>query len=312
MSEPAEIATPSGTVRLMALAQEVTLPGGRTLRYDDVGHPAGRPVVYLHGTPDSRLSRPSDEGLGVRLLAVDRPGYGGTSLTEPEAFGDDLARLMDTAGIAEQIDLVAWSGGALTALWVAGSPALASRLRALTLVSAVVPRDAYDDPAVRDSAAGRLGLLEMADKLSPTELIDGVAPMLAPYPCDRALALEHQREQRSPADQEVLAAPPGALERLADGLVEAVAHGLTGVAADIALQARPLGLVLDRIRPSLPMALWHGTADTVTPPAFAAWYARRFPHAAVTLVDGAGHYLPFTHWPVILGPGAAPGTGPPG
>ena len=135
---------------------EVTLPGGRRLRYDDVGDPAGRPVVYLHGTPDSRLSRPSDEGLdGVRLLAVDRPGYGGTSLAEPEAFGDDLAWLLDAIGIEQQFDLVAWSGGALAALWVAGSPALASRLQGLTLVSALVPRDAYDDPAVRAAVLQR-------------------------------------------------------------------------------------------------------------------------------------------------------------
>ena len=63
--------------------RSVPLAGGRTLTLDDVGDPAGVPVVYLHGTPDSRLARHPDDGLasaaGVRLLAVDRPGYGGTS-----------------------------------------------------------------------------------------------------------------------------------------------------------------------------------------------------------------------------------------
>jgi pimeloyl-ACP methyl ester carboxylesterase len=50
---------------------------------DEVGDPAGAPVLYLHGTPDSRLARHPDDGLaaaaGVRLLAIDRPGYGGSS-----------------------------------------------------------------------------------------------------------------------------------------------------------------------------------------------------------------------------------------
>ena len=45
---------------------------------DDVGDPAGTPVVYLHGGGDSRLSRHPDDSiaaaLGVRLLAVDRCG----------------------------------------------------------------------------------------------------------------------------------------------------------------------------------------------------------------------------------------------
>ena len=45
---------------------------------DDVGDPAGTPVLYLHGGGDSRLSRHPDDSiasaLGVRLLAVDRCG----------------------------------------------------------------------------------------------------------------------------------------------------------------------------------------------------------------------------------------------
>src|SRR5687767_7492450 len=49
----------------------VALGGGRTLALDDVGDPAGAPVLYLHGTPDSRLARHPDDDLaaaaGVRL-----------------------------------------------------------------------------------------------------------------------------------------------------------------------------------------------------------------------------------------------------
>ena len=69
------MATPTHT-RLVALG------GGRMMTVDDVGDPDGAPILYLHGTPDSRLARHPDDGLaakaGVRLLAVDRPGYGGT------------------------------------------------------------------------------------------------------------------------------------------------------------------------------------------------------------------------------------------
>jgi pimeloyl-ACP methyl ester carboxylesterase len=60
----------------------VALGGGRMMTVDDVGDPDGVPILYLHGTPDSRLARHPDDGVataaGVRLLAVDRPGYGGT------------------------------------------------------------------------------------------------------------------------------------------------------------------------------------------------------------------------------------------
>ena len=44
-----------------------TVPVGehRALAVDDVGDPGGTPVLYLHGTPDSRLSRHPDDGLVV-------------------------------------------------------------------------------------------------------------------------------------------------------------------------------------------------------------------------------------------------------
>src|SRR5690242_8758083 len=53
------------------------LPDGRRLGWDESGDPTGTPVVYLHGTPQTRQARPADEELaGIRLIAFDRPGYG--------------------------------------------------------------------------------------------------------------------------------------------------------------------------------------------------------------------------------------------
>jgi hypothetical protein len=58
--------------------RQIAVAGGRVVMLDDVGRPDGVPVLYLHGTPDSRLARPADDGLaahtGVRVLALDRPG----------------------------------------------------------------------------------------------------------------------------------------------------------------------------------------------------------------------------------------------
>jgi pimeloyl-ACP methyl ester carboxylesterase len=267
----------------------------RDLSYDDVGDPEGTPVVFLHGTPDSRLSRHPDDGLaasaGVRLLAVDRPGYGGTS---PGPFGDRVAALLEKLGI-ERAAVVAWSGGALAGLELAATSGWATSLH---IVGGLVPVEAYDDPDVRAAAEARLGLLEMSAAFPPDELAAAVAPMLAPYPCDHALALEHQREHRDPAEQARIAAVPGAVDRMADGLVEAVRLGLAGVEADLVDQVRPLRADLREI--AVPVQLWYGAEDQVTPPAFGEWYAGCLRTAALRVVPGAGHYLPLTHWPEIL------------
>jgi pimeloyl-ACP methyl ester carboxylesterase len=161
-----------------------------------------------------------------------------------------------------------------------------------------VPRQAYDDPAVRAAGAGRLGVIELANALPPGELGEAVAPLVAPYPCDLALAADHQAEQRDPAGMAELATVPGAAERLAAGLVEAVRPGLAGVAADIEAQARPLAVDLGRV--AGPVRLWYGEHDTVTPPAFGEWYAAHLPQATLEVVPGAAHYLALTRWADLL------------
>ena len=60
----------------------VRLADGTDVGYAEVGDPGGRPVLHLHGTPGSRLevhipaARRAAEDLGVRLIALDRPGVG--------------------------------------------------------------------------------------------------------------------------------------------------------------------------------------------------------------------------------------------
>lgn len=276
------------------------------LAADHVGDPRGAPVLYLHGTPDSRLSRHPDDRLaaeaGVRLLAVDRPGYGRSDPLPPDTgdawpavWAAEVDGLLDELGVG-RCGVLAWSGGALAGLALAAG--LGDRVASLGIVGGLVPRQAYEDPAVRAAGAARLDVIELADSLPAGEVGATVAPLVAPYPCDLELAAEHQATQRDTADAAELASVPGGAARLAEGLVEAVRHGLAGVAADVDAQARPLAVDPGAVR--CPVLLWYGEGDVVTPPAFGAWYAAHLPTAALTVVPGAGHYLALTAWPALL------------
>lgn len=99
---------------------------GRLLCYEEVGDPAGVPIVVIHGTPGCRLSGRHPEparvtAAGLRLVSYDRPGYGQSSRHRGRDVVDCVA---DVATIAEHLGLdrfavTSGSGGGLHALAVA-------------------------------------------------------------------------------------------------------------------------------------------------------------------------------------------------
>ena len=64
--------------------ERVQLDGGRMLCVERLGSLDGEPVLYFHGLPGSRLdfvwADALFRGAGLAVVAVDRPGFGGSSL----------------------------------------------------------------------------------------------------------------------------------------------------------------------------------------------------------------------------------------
>ena len=84
-----------------------------------------RIVVFCHSAPGAGLFDPQPEesrATNVRLLSVDRPGYGRSDPVFPGQWAtvgsaaDDIAAVVDTLDV-EHVGVVGWSAGSL------GSPA---------------------------------------------------------------------------------------------------------------------------------------------------------------------------------------------
>lgn len=116
------------------------LPDGRDLAWDSYGAPSGAPAFYLHGAGSSRLE-PAYADLwarefGIRLLAVDRPGYGGSTPTRNPgfvSFADDLLQLADSLQL-ERFAAIGMSAGGPHALHVAMHAP--SRITGVALINA--------------------------------------------------------------------------------------------------------------------------------------------------------------------------------
>ncbi len=275
----------------------VDVGGGRRIAVDDRGDPDGVPVLYLHGTPDSRLARHPDDRLavdaGVRLLAVDRPGIGASDAdpsATPESVADDLAAVLDRLDV-ETAGVLAWSAGSIAALALAGGHA--ERVRSLTLVAPLVPADAYGDSGVLEGADDSRRLFaSLLDQMTPDELGTELGMWLVPPDVDDATAramLEHSLE--------AVADCTGAADQLVLGLRASVTAGLGGVERDIAAQATPLAALLDQIGPTVRIHV--GDADAVAPPSMSRWLAARL-GAEFVIHPGAGHALAITAWATFL------------
>jgi pimeloyl-ACP methyl ester carboxylesterase len=100
----------------------IRLADGRILAYLAMGDPAGRPVLYLHSYPGSRLEARlavvAARRHGLRLISPDRPGFG-ESTFQPgrtiSAWAAAVAELADQL-VLGRFAIAGVSGGAPYAL----------------------------------------------------------------------------------------------------------------------------------------------------------------------------------------------------
>jgi pimeloyl-ACP methyl ester carboxylesterase len=238
------------------------------LTLDDVGDPAGVPVLYLHGGGDSRLSRHPDDSiaasLGVRLLAVDRcgPAVRGRSL---RSWAEEVVERLPV----ERLAVIGWSAGGPHALGVA---AVASdRVTRVVLVGSM---PTYDGIAVLPPDVRRV------------MRVARVAPRVA------ARGLERWGRQPTPPTGE-----PATDAAYAQGRVESFRHGGLWLARELAYLGRPWGFEPGEIL--APVSLWWGEDDRVCPPSIGRDYERALPNATLRIVPGT-HQLLFSRWRDIL------------
>ena len=88
--------------------QVLRLADGRALGFRVWGDGGGRPLLFLHGTPGSRLKfalgHDAGRALGLAIVAPDRWGYGlsdAPPTPSVPAFAADMAALMDHLGHAQ-------------------------------------------------------------------------------------------------------------------------------------------------------------------------------------------------------------------
>lgn len=275
----------------------VDLPDGRTLAVGETGTADGPVVVFLPSAPGSRLIDPdpaATRAAGVRLLTIDRPGYGASSPLAEGAVpsvadtADDLAFALAALGVTDAA-VAGWSSGGRYAL------ALAARHPELVRSAALVATPAPDDavPWIQDQH--RQMLAEM--RADPAAGVVGIAEAFAPIAADPDLFLNQVGD--GDADVAALAADPEMRDRAQAMLVEAFRPGVTGVATDI-VACNVVDAGFDAAAVGAPVALFYGDADVAVPPPHGEYWQRVLAETTLQVVPGGGHFIALSHWGDVL------------
>jgi pimeloyl-ACP methyl ester carboxylesterase len=278
----------------------LTLSDGRTLCYAEYGAAAGYPVLYCHGFPASRLEAQlalsAAEKLNVRVIAVDRPGYGRSDFQAGRGIDDwprDVEALMDALQI-RRFSVLGVSGGGPYAMVCAAL--LHNRVDKLGVVCGL---GQLHDPDVRRHMRKSINLLAGFAKTMPAlahiVYAYAVGPFMGRFP---VAVLNFIAPMAGKADHEILR-KSAARNTLICAVREAFRQGGRGAAWDFRLYTRPWPFSPRDIR--VPTVIWHGGDDHTVPIFTGELHAGQIENAEFKVYPKEGHFsLPIVHVEQIL------------
>jgi len=268
------------------------LPDGRQLGFAEYGAPAGNPVLYFHGMPGSRYLGANMADIasrhGVRLIAVERPGYG---LSDPQPgrslldWPDDIAALADALGL-RRFALIGFSGGSQYALACAYK--LTARVTKIALAGAFAPPGT---PGVMVGMSPTVSGLYALAQANPDELRNTLAAVSS----SPAALVEAMSASLPEWDKIEVGKRTACFEA---EYAQALRGGVEGFASDFVLVSGDWGFPLGRINTEI--HLWSGEADQNTPPAMTHYLASMLPNSRTFMLPDEGHLSLYVHWEEIL------------
>jgi pimeloyl-ACP methyl ester carboxylesterase len=257
----------------------VQLPSGRTIGWATYGDPQGRPAIAVHGSPDShviwKLFDTTARAHGLRLVAIDRPGFGISDPLPGRTVLDwpaDALLVADHLGI-DRFPLIAISGGAAYAAATAWKHP--DRVTGLGLFSVIGP---LDHPGSLEGTNRPVRATYAMARRAPWLLTPIAHTMTRGAQKNPERTFNRMLRTRPPEDRLVLTRPD-VRAILMENLPNQFRDPNT-IVHEFRLAVQPWGFPLEEI--TAPAHIWQGGRDDVHTPAMAHYLAARIPGAELT------------------------------
>lgn len=268
----------------------IQLSDQRKITYCEYGELDGHPVFYFHGTPGSRYEplsgNPAALKNGIRLIAPDRPGIGGSDYLENRSLLDwpqDVSQIADQLGIST-FGVIGASGGGPHALACAHS--IPERLRFTVLLGSWAPI----------SGSGLAELMAPLDQFFSR--IAARSPLLFSLPfywfvlssryLSPGMFVKSMDSSLCEADRKILENRQVAAFFQED-VRESFAQGVRGPAEEAILLYGEWGFELGHI--TAPVQILHGEQDKFAPYPFAEYLHENLSDSRLISYQDEGHFF---------------------
>jgi pimeloyl-ACP methyl ester carboxylesterase len=262
---------------------------GRRVAWDEYGDPAGRPLIYAHGWPSSRLQARLLHHLarerGMRVLALDRPGIGqstyqaGRTLKSWPAL---VAAFADAQGIGSFAQLGVSGGGPYV---LACAALLPKRVTGSAVLCGAVPVTGRNRRGLHAGYRMLIPLRKLPQCLISPPL--HVAARLATSDPEKP-PLSWVLRSLPETDRVLLLDNPGVRRVLAESFREGVRQGGRGVMDDAEIYLQPWEIPLENVKG--PIRYWHGGRDGNISADMVRDFVARISGARLDVDAGEGHF----------------------
>ena len=252
------------------------MPDGRSVGFATYGSDVGTPVVWCHGGPGSRLEpagfEPFVDQLGLRVIGIDRPGYGLSSPRPDRSIADwvpDGLAVADALGVQQFLAVGVSTGGAYAFALAATAPA---RVRAVVACCAM--SDMRHGPS-RDSMSKEI----CHDVWNAPDRAAAIDVARAVFGDDGSLLMTTLGRDLCAADTAFIA--QAATDPAQETSMRAqFAHGVQGYVDDRRADG-PGWVSFDITAVDCPVVVLHGSEDTIVDPVNAQHTSESLPRRAL-------------------------------
>lgn len=261
----------------------IILDDGRKLGYAEYGDPKGHPILYFPGFPCCRIEGRRFHDFAAsndqRIIGIDRPGLGISTFQKKRrilSWPQDVLKLTDYLGI-KRFSIFGHSAG--SAFISACAYAIPERISSAAIVSGLAPLNLLEARASISSEQKFVSSLVRLFPISATML------MWAMY---RKLNSAKKFDMGGLPEPDVIVLEnPQYSREFKEILLESFKNGIAGPAREMQLICNSWGFNLSDIK--MPIALWHGSVDSIAPVSHASILANLIPKAQLNILENEGH-----------------------